>query len=282
MGLFDRLTKWFQQPVLNDDALAHLKESLLLADAGNATTDAIVRYMKKNYPKDTPVTKDELTNQLLSWFESKHNSRMMHQSDKSIYLIVGVNGVGKTTLIAKLAHYYQTQGQQVSLIAGDTFRAGAVEQLQTWGSRLGVDVYTGVQGSDPASVVYEGLKQSTSDVVLIDTAGRLQNKTNLMNELAKIKRVIQNVDASAPQETLLVLDATTGQNGLTQADVFTKDIGVTGVVLNKWDGVAKGGFVLSIVDQLSLPIFFLGTGEQQTDLMRFDGKSFIQRLGESS
>jgi fused signal recognition particle receptor len=282
MGLFDRLTKWFQQPVLNDDALAQLKESLLLADAGNATTDAIVRYMKKNYPKDTPVTKDELTNQLLSWFESKHNARKMHQSDKSIYLIVGVNGVGKTTLIAKLAHYYQTQGQQVSLIAGDTFRAGAVEQLQTWGSRLGVDVYTGVPGSDPASVVYEGLKQSTSDVVLIDTAGRLQNKTNLMNELAKIKRVIQNVDVSAPQETLLVLDATTGQNGLTQADVFTKDIGVTGVVLNKWDGVAKGGFVLSIVDQLSLPIFFLGTGEQQTDLMPFDGNSFIQRLGESS
>jgi fused signal recognition particle receptor len=282
MGLFDRLTKWFQQPVLNDDALAQLKESLLLADAGNATTDAIIRYMKKNYPKDTPVTKDELTNQLLSWFESKHNLRMMHQSDKSIYLIVGVNGVGKTTLIAKLAHYYQTQGLQVSLIAGDTFRAGAVEQLQTWGSRLGVDVYTGVPGSDPASVVYEGLKQSTSHVVLIDTAGRLQNKTNLMNELAKIKRVIQNVDESAPQETLLVLDATTGQNGLTQADVFTKDIGVTGVVLNKWDGVAKGGFVLSIVDQLSLPIFFLGTGEQQFDLMPFDGKSFIQRLGESS
>jgi fused signal recognition particle receptor len=282
MGLFDRLTKWFLQPVLNDDALAQLKESLLLADAGNATTDAIVRYMKKNYPKDTPVTKVELTNQLLSWFESKHNSRMMYQSDKSIYLILGVNGVGKTTLIAKLVHYYQTQGQQVSLIAGDTFRAGAVEQLQTWGSRLGVDVYTGVPGSDPASVVYEGLKQSTSDVVLIDTAGRLQNKTNLMNELAKIKRVIQNVDASAPQETLLVLDATTGQNGLTQADVFTKDIGVTGVVLNKWDGVAKGGFVLSIVDQLSLPIFLLGTGEQQTDLMSFDGKSFIQRLGDSS
>ena len=281
MGLFDRLTKWFQQPVLNDDALAELKESLLLADAGNATTDSIISYMKKNYPKETPVNQSDLTNQLLRWFESKHNARSMHQATKSIYLIVGVNGVGKTTLIAKLAHYYLSQGKQVSLIAGDTFRAGAVEQLQTWGSRLGIDVYTGGEGADPASVVYEGLKQSTSDVVLIDTAGRLQNKTNLMNELAKIKRVIQKVDSSAPHETLLVLDATTGQNGLTQASVFTEDIGVTGVVLNKWDGVAKGGFVLSIVDQLSLPIFFLGTGEQQTDLMPFDGELFIQRLGES-
>ena len=281
MGLFDRLTKWFQQPVLNEDALAQLKESLLLADAGNATTTSIIQFIKKNYPKDTSVTKEELTNQLLGWFESKHIARLMHQATKSIYLIVGVNGVGKTTLIAKLAHRYKTQGKQVSLIAGDTFRAGAVEQLQTWGSRLSVDVYVGTQGSDPASVVYEGLNQSTSDVVLIDTAGRLQNKINLMNELAKIKRVIQKVDSNAPHETLLVLDATTGQNGLTQASVFTEDIGVTGVVLNKWDGVAKGGFVLSIVDQLSLPIFFLGTGEQQTDLMPFDGESFIQRLGES-
>jgi fused signal recognition particle receptor len=196
--------------------------------------------------------------------------------------MVGVNGVGKTTFIAKLAKQFLQSKKQVSLIAGDTFRAGAVEQLQTWGTRLGVDVYAGSVGSDPASVVYEGLKQSTSDVVLIDTAGRLQNKTNLMNELAKIKRVIQKVYPDVPHETLLVLDATTGQNGLNQARVFTESVGVTGLVLTKWDGVAKGGVVLSIVDQLSLPLLFLGTGEQVTDLVAFDATLFIQRLGESS
>jgi fused signal recognition particle receptor len=282
MGMFDRLTKWFHQPTLTDDALAELKQSLLLADAGSATTDSIIAYIKKQYPKDTPVTSASLTNQLQRWFDSKHQARDLRQGQPSIYLIVGVNGVGKTTFIAKLAQRFLSQGNTVALIAGDTFRAGAVEQLQTWGTRLGVRVHAGAEGADPASVVYEGLKLSTSDVVLIDTAGRLQNKTNLMNELAKIKRIIQKVDSFAPHETLLVLDATTGQNGLVQAKVFTNDIGVTGVVVNKWDGIAKGGFVLSIVDQIPLPLMFLGTGEQVTDLIPFDGHSFIQRLGESS
>ena len=282
MGLFDRLTQWFQQPTLTDDALAELKQSLLLADAGSATTDSIIAYIKKHYPKDTPVTSASLTNQLQRWFETKHEARALRQGQPSIYLIVGVNGVGKTTFLAKLAHRFIAQGKEVSLIAGDTFRAGAVEQLQTWGTRLGVRVYAGAQGVDPASVVYEGLRQSTSDVVLIDTAGRLQNKTNLMNELAKIKRIIQKVDSFAPHETLLVLDATTGQNGLIQASVFTNDVGVTGIVLNKWDGVAKGGVLLSIVDQLSLPLLFLGTGEQVSDLIPFDAATFIQRLGEPS
>jgi fused signal recognition particle receptor len=282
MGLFDRLTKWFQQPTLTDDALADLKQSLLLADVGSATTDSIIAFIKKHYPTDTPVTSASLTNQLQRWFETKHEARALHQGEPSIYLIVGVNGVGKTTFLAKLAHRFITQGKEVSLIAGDTFRAGAVEQLQTWGTRLGVRVYAGAQGVDPASVVYEGLRQSTSDVVLIDTAGRLQNKTNLMNELAKIKRIIQKVDPNAPHETLLVLDATTGQNGLIQASVFTNDVGVTGIVLNKWDGVAKGGVLLSIVDQLCFPLLFLGTGEQVSDLIPFDAATFIQRLGEPS
>ena len=282
MGLFDTLTKWFQQPTLTNDALVELQQALLLADAGTATTQAILTYMKQHYPKNTPVTSTELTTQLGRWFESKHPSRNLHQGQPTVFLMVGVNGVGKTTFIAKLAKQFLQSKKQVSLIAGDTFRAGAVEQLQMWGARLGVDVYAGSVGSDPASVVYEGLKQSTSDVILIDTAGRLQNKTNLMNELAKIKRVIQKVYPDAPHETLLVLDATTGQNGLNQARVFTESVGVTGLVLTKWDGVAKGGIILSIVDQLSLPVLFLGTGEQVTDLMAFDAASFIQRLGESS
>ena len=279
MGLFDKFTKWFQQPQLSDDALADLKQSLLLADTGVTTTDSVVSYIQKHYPKNKPVDAVELTHQLVAWFTSKSIERELKQGTPSIYLIVGVNGVGKTTFIAKLAKHWQSKGNSVSLIAGDTFRAGAVEQLVTWGTRLGVDVYKGAEGSDPASVVFEGLSKSSADVILIDTAGRLQNKTNLMNELAKIKRVIQKAVPEAPHETFLVLDATTGQNGLEQARVFTDEVGVSGVVLSKWDGIAKGGFLLSIVHQLGLPIFFVGVGEQLDDLMAFDASSFLNRIG---
>ena len=282
MGLFDRFAKWFQTPTWHDEALRDLNESLLLADAGSATTDSIVRHVEKHYPKNTPITKEELVRQLKNWFTQHHQPRELRMTPPAIFLVVGVNGVGKTTFIAKLANVLMQQGNSVSLIAGDTFRAGAVEQLSIWATRLGIPCYQGDDNADPASVIFEGLKQASSDVVLIDTAGRLQNKTHLMNELAKVKRVIQKLTPDAPQETLLVLDATTGQNGLQQARVFTDSIGVSGVVLNKWDGVAKGGFLLSIVHQLSLPIFYLGVGEGLDDLTVFDADSFLQRLGESS
>jgi fused signal recognition particle receptor len=279
MGLFSTFKKWFQQPQWSEESLEDFKTSLLLADTGVSTTESIVEYMKKHYPKQEAIDQDEIVNQLISWFNTKANQRSLQQGTPSIYLIVGVNGVGKTTFIAKFAKYLQTQGQTVSLIAGDTFRAGAVEQLSTWGSRLGIVVYKGEEGSDPASVVFDGINKSTSSVILIDTAGRLQNKVQLMNELAKIKRVIQKAVPEAPHETLLVLDATTGQNGLEQAKVFTDEVGVTGIVLSKWDGVAKGGFLLSVVNQLHLPIFYVGVGEQLDDLIEFDVSSFLKRIG---
>jgi fused signal recognition particle receptor len=279
MGLFSTFKKWFQQPEWTEESLEDFKTSLLLADTGVVTTDSIVQYLKKHYPKQEMINQEIIVDQLISWFNTKTKQRLLQQGTPSIYLIVGVNGVGKTTFIAKFAKYLQTQGQIVSLIAGDTFRAGAVEQLFTWGSRLGIEVFKGQEGSDPASVVFDGISKSSTDVILIDTAGRLQNKVQLMNELVKIKRVIQKAVPEAPHETLLVLDATTGQNGLEQAKVFTDEVGVTGVVLSKWDGIAKGGFLLSVVNQLHLPIFYVGVGEQLDDLVEFDTSSFLKRIG---
>ena len=187
--------------------------------------------------------------------------------------------MGKTTAIAKLANYYQSTNN-VSLIAGDTFRAGAVEQLQTWATRLGIECYSKM-GSDPASVIYDGLKASASEVILIDTAGRLQTKQPLMEELSKMGRVVSKFHPDAPHETYLVLDATTGQNGLSQAKVFIEATDVTGIIVNKYDGIAKAGIVLAIADQYRLPIFFLGTGESVEDLQPFNVREFMKRLVSS-
>lgn len=199
----------------------------------------------------------------------------------TVLLFVGVNGVGKTTTIAKMAHQYIKAGKKVMLAAGDTFRAGAIEQLHVWGERVGAEVISSQQGGDPAAVVYDGLEQAKkngADVLMIDTAGRLQNKKNLMNELEKMKRVVSREVPDAPHETLLVLDATTGQNALNQAKIFKDTTDVTGIVLTKMDGTAKGGIVLAIGKELGTPVKFVGLGETMEDLHKFDTEKFAYGL----
>lgn len=199
----------------------------------------------------------------------------------TVLLFVGVNGVGKTTTIAKMAHQYIKAGKKVMLAAGDTFRAGAIEQLHVWGERVGAEVISSKQGGDPAAVVYDGLEQAKkngADVLMIDTAGRLQNKKNLMNELEKMKRVVSREVPDAPHETLLVLDATTGQNALNQAKIFKDTTDVTGIVLTKMDGTAKGGIVLAIGKELGIPVKFVGLGETMEDLHKFDTEKFAYGL----
>src|SRR5699024_2944947 len=195
--------------------------------------------------------------------------------------VVGVNGVGKTTSIGKLAHQLKQEGKNVMLAAGDTFRAGAIEQLDVWGERAGVDVIKQGEGSDPAAVIFDGIKAAKSrnaDVLICDTAGRLQNKVNLMNELAKVKRVIEREVPDAPHDILLVLDATTGQNALSQAKTFSDATDVSGIVLTKLDGTAKGGIVLAIRNELQIPVKFAGLGEKIEDLQEFDAHAFVYGL----
>ncbi|WP_390538438.1 signal recognition particle-docking protein FtsY, partial [Staphylococcus pseudintermedius] len=199
----------------------------------------------------------------------------------NVILMVGVNGVGKTTTIGKLAHRYQAQGKKVMLAAGDTFRAGAIEQLEVWGQRVGVDVIRQGEGSDPAAVMYDAInaaKNKGVDILICDTAGRLQNKQNLMNELEKVKRVISRSVPDAPHEVLLALDATTGQNALAQAKAFKEVTDVTGIVLTKLDGTAKGGIVLAIRNELHIPVKYVGLGEKLDDLQPFNAESYVYGL----
>ena len=276
MGLFDGLKRFFGSNI-TEEALEEIKTSLLLADVGLPTTISLVSYFKKYLQPG--FNEEDVVASLSTWYQSLITERPINSGNPSIYLFVGVNGVGKTTAIAKLANYYQSSSS-VSLIAGDTFRAGAVEQLQTWATRLGIECYSKM-GSDPASVIYDGLKASASEVILIDTAGRLQTKQPLMEELSKMGRVVSKFHPDAPHETYLVLDATTGQNGLSQAKVFIEATDVTGIIVNKYDGIAKAGIVLAIADQYRLPIFFLGTGESIEDLQPFNVKDFMKRLVSS-
>jgi len=202
-------------------------------------------------------------------------------NDLTVILMVGVNGAGKTTTIAKLAHKMLDEGKSVMVAAGDTFRAGAIDQLAVWADRLKIECVKGREGGDPSSVVFDALKQAKEknvDVLICDTAGRLQNKVNLMNELEKMNRIIKRVVPDGPQETLLVIDATTGQNGVSQAVEFSKITDITGIVLTKMDGTAKGGIVLSIKDQLNIPVKFIGLGEQMDDLQEFDLEQYIYGL----
>ena len=209
------------------------------------------------------------------------NEIQFKENGPTVLLVVGVNGVGKTTTIAKLANRYQKKGKKVMLVAGDTFRAGATEQLTIWAERLKCSIVTGKENQDPASVAYDGMvkaKQSGVDLVICDTAGRLQNKLNLMNELSKIKRVISKEIPDAPHETFLIIDATTGQNGVLQAKAFKECTEVTGVVITKMDGTSKGGIILAIRDELGIPVRFIGLGEKMDDLEEFDLDKYLYGL----
>ncbi|WP_217597665.1 signal recognition particle-docking protein FtsY [Cohnella sp. GbtcB17] len=264
-----------------------LEEILIGADVGVNTVMELIEDLRDEVKKRRieqpselqPILSEKLVGLLT---ESGESSQLkMNPNGITIILFVGVNGVGKTTTIGKLAHRFKQEGKKVLLAAGDTFRAGAIEQLQVWGERVGVEVISQQAGSDPAAVMYDAVqaaKQRGVDVLLCDTAGRLQNKANLMEELSKIYRVIQREIPSAPHETLLVLDAATGQNALQQAKLFGEKSGVSGLVLTKLDGTAKGGIVIVIRREMSLSVKFVGLGEKMDDLQQFDAEQFVHAL----
>ena len=278
---------------IDEDLMDDLEEVLSLSDVGVDTTEAVLDRLRKRATWEAYVDQQELMTMLreevLGLITRDEGSAV---SDSTAYevprgngphviLIVGVNGVGKTTSIAKLAHCYKSQGLNVMLGAADTFRAAAVDQLKVWGQRVGVDVVSQGMGADPAAVAFDTLQAAVgrnADLVIVDTAGRLHNKVNLMNELGKIKRVMSKVVPEAPHEVWLVLDGSTGQNALEQAKRFTEVTDVTGLVLTKLDGTAKGGVVLAISDQLKVPVRFVGVGEKMEDLQEFHPMEFVDSL----
>lgn len=274
---------------VNEEYFDELEQILIEADVGvNLALDIIDATKKESRLKE--VTDPKVINELLvdKMFISyaKQGSNIVNEivfekEGVTVLLVVGVNGVGKTTTIAKLAKRYLGQNKKVMLAAADTFRAGAVEQLKVWGERLGVEVVTGRENGDPASVAYEGVrraKQANVDLLIVDTAGRLQNKANLMAELSKIRRVIQKELPSAPHEVFLIIDATTGQNGVIQAKAFADVTGLTGVVITKMDGTSKGGIILAIRDEIGVPVRFIGLGEAMDDLEEFDLDQYLYGL----
>ncbi|MCG0048600.1 signal recognition particle-docking protein FtsY [Priestia aryabhattai] len=273
---------------VDEEFFEELEEILISADVGVATVlgliDDLKSEVKRRNIKDPQDVQAVISEKLIDIYESGEEQigeLNMQQNDLTVILFVGVNGVGKTTTIGKIAHKFKQEGKKVVMAAGDTFRAGAIEQLEVWGERVGVDVIKQSAGSDPAAVMYDAVqsaKARKADVLLCDTAGRLQNKVNLMKELEKVKRVIEREIPGAPHEVLLVLDATTGQNALSQAKTFSEATNVTGIVLTKLDGTAKGGIVLAIRNELKLPVKFVGLGEKVDDLQPFETEQYIYGL----
>ena len=273
---------------INDDYFDELEEILIMADIGVNTVMEFIDRLKDRAAKekisDPELLKEIIVDELFIIYVGDEvlSSKIKYQENgPTVLLFVGVNGVGKTTTIGKIAWRMKQEGKKVLLVAADTFRAGAVEQLRLWSEKVGVSFYGKEEGSDPASVVYDGCqmaKEEAFDVVLIDTAGRLQNKVNLMKELEKINKVIQGIIEDGPHETLLVIDATTGQNGISQAKAFKEITDITGIVLTKLDGTAKGGIVLAIKEQVGLPVKFIGLGEAKEDLQVFDIEKYIYGL----
>ncbi|MDC3412916.1 signal recognition particle-docking protein FtsY [Aquibacillus sp. 3ASR75-11] len=274
---------------VDEDFFEDLEEILISADVGVSTVmeliDELKMEVKRRNIKETKEVKEVISEKLVDIYygEDSEELEKLTYADQglTVMLFVGVNGVGKTTTIGKVAHKLKQSGKKVVLAAGDTFRAGAIEQLEAWGERVGVEVVKNNAGSDPASVIFDGIQAAKSrqaDVLLCDTAGRLQNKVNLMNELSKVKRVIEREIPGAPHEVLLVLDATTGQNAMSQAKTFSDATNVTGIVLTKLDGTAKGGIVLRIRNELHLPVKFVGLGEKLSDLETFNAQAFVYGL----
>ena len=269
---------------IDDDFYDELEESLILADLGVETAtkaaDRLRKAVKEQHLK-TPEEAKSVLKDILVEMLSVGDSALDLSTTPSVVLVIGVNGVGKTTTIGKIANGLVAQGKKVLLVAGDTFRAAAADQLEVWANRTGADIVRQHEGADPASVVYDGIqaaKARKSEVILIDTAGRLHNKQNLMNELNKISRIVERELPGAAREVLLVLDGTTGQNGLIQAKQFKEIAGVTAIALTKLDGTAKGGIVIAVADALQIPVKFIGVGEQADDLMPFEARDFVEAL----
>ncbi|MBU1879998.1 MAG: signal recognition particle-docking protein FtsY, partial [Chloroflexi bacterium] len=268
-----------------DELWDELEELLIQADVGVNTTVALVQEVRdrtrRERVREAAGVFVILKEEMVKAFPTSGPPALPAAPDLAVVLVVGVNGVGKTTSIAKLGRFYQNQGRQVVLAAGDTFRAAAIEQLQVWGGRLGVPVIAGKPGGDPGAVAFDAVASCLArgqDLLIVDTAGRLHTKFNLMEELKKVRRVVQKQLPNAPHATLLVIDATTGQNALAQAEHFARAVDVTGVVLAKLDGTAKGGMAFAIAREMGLPIQFVGTGETLDDLAPFDAATYVEAL----
>jgi len=279
----------FQNRQWDESSLDEMEESLITADVGVKATDKLMQALRRQSPGDSEDLAQDMSAKLqTAMVEMLRGAvaaplRAPLSVRPWVVIFLGVNGVGKTTTIGKLAAQYRNEGKKVLLVAGDTFRAAAVEQLDAWGRRAGVDVVKHKAGADPSAVVFDGMQAAKSrniDVLLIDTAGRLHTKVHLIEELKKIRRVIARELPGAPHETLLVLDATTGQNGLQQARVFKEATNISGIVLTKLDGTAKGGVIISIQEELGVPVQYIGVGEDVEDLQPFEAESFVQALFE--
>jgi fused signal recognition particle receptor len=280
----------FQNRSWDENSLAQMEETLIAADIGVTASRRLVDELRSRAPNGNGDLAEEMTARLQAAMAEMLQSRSRAPTLAPlsvrpwVVIFLGVNGVGKTTTIGKLAAQYRGAGKKVLLVAGDTFRAAAIEQLDAWAGRVGVDVVKHRAGADPSAVVFDGMQAAKSrgvDVLLIDTAGRLHNKIHLIEELKKIRRVITREQPDAPHETLLVLDATTGQNGLQQARVFKESADITGIVLTKLDGTAKGGVILGIQEELGVPVKYVGVGEEVEDLQPFDAEDFARALFES-
>jgi len=270
---------------IDDDLFEELEEILIMADVGMNTTMKIIDALREELVvrkiKDASLVKDVLHDVLESFLTEDYDSELKIDPSPAIILVIGVNGAGKTTSIGKMAHRFKSEGKTVLMAAADTFRAAAIDQLKVWGDRVDVNVISHSEGSDPAAVIFDGIQAAKArnvDVLICDTAGRLHNKKNLMNELAKIFKVIEREYPEAVREVLLVLDATTGQNAIQQAKLFKETADITGIVLTKLDGTAKGGVVLAVNDELSIPVKMIGVGEGMQDLQSFDPKNFVKAL----
>ena len=273
--------------VLDEDTLEDIEEALYTSDIGVKTTELIIEKLRERIKEEASNEnldiKELIKNEIIKLIDKTDKISIGQDEKPHVILVVGVNGNGKTTTIGKLAHYYKSLGKKVLIGAADTFRAAAIEQLQTWADRTDSDFVKHQMGSDPAAVAFDSYKAGEArgmDIILIDTAGRLHNKVNLMNELEKISRVLKKLNPNSPHEVLLVLDATTGQNALSQAKQFSLTSGVTGIVLTKLDGTAKGGVTIAINQEMDIPVKFIGLGEQKEDLEVFDPKEFVKSIFE--
>lgn len=281
-----KLRAIFTKPI-DEETLEQLEKTLYEADLGVKMSTELTNKIRDLHIRQPNATPDDLLQEIQRDIVERMKSKPISSQNVStapyVILVVGVNGNGKTTSVAKLAKFYQGQGKKVLVAAADTFRAAAIEQLERWSQKLGIDIVKGASKSDPASVAFDAVtaaKAREADVLIIDTAGRLHTKTNLMQELEKIKRSCQKVHASSPHEVLLVLDATTGQNAIDQASIFHKHTPITGLILTKLDGTAKGGIVIGIQQQLGIPIQYIGFGESIDDFEAFNTEAFVQALFE--
>ncbi|MCR5778717.1 MAG: signal recognition particle-docking protein FtsY [Lachnospiraceae bacterium] len=287
MGFFSKLASFFKgYTEIDEDFYEELEETLVMGDLGIATTERLLEDLRKKVKErkigDPSECRELLKDSMKEMLRSVRSDDMYDfENGKSVVLVVGVNGVGKTTTVGKLAAIYKAEGKKVLLSAADTFRAAAIEQLDIWAERAGVDIINGVEGGDPGSVIYDSIQASKArgvDMLICDTAGRLHNKKNLMNELKKINTIIETGYSEAKKETLVVVDGTTGQNALSQAKEFLEVTNVTGLVLTKLDGSAKGGIAVSIQNELGIPVKYIGLGEKLTDLEKFDPDKFVDSL----